>query len=72
LAGTGGAIEASAGLAFAAATTVGLLSVVSVLSSLYPAVTVGLAFVVPGERLGRIQWLAVGLVLVGVAAIAAG
>jgi len=72
IAGAAGSIEASAGLAFALATTVGLLSVVSVLSSLYPAVTVGLAFIVLGERLGRTQWLAVSLVLVGVAAIAAG
>ena len=72
LAMTAGTIEAGSGLAFAAATTVGLLSVVSVLSSLYPAVTVALAFVILGERLGRVQWVAVALVLAGVAAIAAG
>lgn len=72
LSGAAGSVEACAGLAFAAATTVGLLSVVSVLSSLYPAVTVGLAYVVLGERLGRVQWVAVALVLAGVAAIAAG
>lgn len=72
LASSAGAVEASAGLAFAAATTVGLLSVVAVLSSLYPAITLGLAFVVLGERLGGIQWVAVVLLLAGVAAIAAG
>ena len=72
LAGSAGAVEASAGLAFAAATTVGLLSVVSVLSSLYPAVTLCLAFVVLGERLGGVQWVAVTLLLAGVGAIAAG
>jgi drug/metabolite transporter (DMT)-like permease len=72
LAGAAGLTEATAGLAFAAATTVGLLSVVSVLSSLYPAVTIALAYVVLGERLGPVQRVAVALVLAGVGAIAYG
>lgn len=70
-AGTG-LVESAAGVSFAAATTIGLLSVVSVLASLYPVVTIGLAFVVLRERLGPAQWTAVILVLSGVVAITMG
>jgi drug/metabolite transporter (DMT)-like permease len=57
---------------YAAATTTGLLSVVAVLGSLYPAVTVVLARLVHHERLRRVQDLGIALTLAGVALIAAG
>jgi drug/metabolite transporter (DMT)-like permease len=38
-----------------------LLSIVAVITSLYPASTVGLAFVVDGERMSRTQVLGLGL-----------
>jgi drug/metabolite transporter (DMT)-like permease len=69
LAGSAGVIEAFASLAFAVATTRGLLSIVAVLAALYPVGTVALAHVVLHERLGRFQWVGVGLVLAGVVAI---
>jgi drug/metabolite transporter (DMT)-like permease len=49
----------------------GLLSVVAVLSSLYPAATVVLARVVLGERLRPAQLAGLGLGLAGVTMIAA-
>lgn len=57
---------------YAAATVRGLLSVVAVLGSLYPAVTVVLARVIHHERLSRVQDLGVAAALVGVVLIAAG
>ena len=48
-----GVLDVSANAMFAIATHHGLLALVSVLSSLYPAVTAILAAVVHGERLGR-------------------
>ena len=56
----------------AASSTHGLLSVVSVLASLYPVVTVILAHVILHERLTRAQKAGVAVALVGVAAIAGG
>jgi drug/metabolite transporter (DMT)-like permease len=57
---------------FALATTEGLLSVVSVVGSLYPAVTVVLARVVLSERVARSQEIGVVITLAGVVAISAG
>ena len=51
---------------FAVATTVGLLSIVSVLSSLYPVVTVLLARLVLDERLNRAQGFGIMLAFAGV------
>jgi drug/metabolite transporter (DMT)-like permease len=59
-------------LLFAAASTSGLVSVTSVLASLYPIVTVVLARLVLGERVARSQEAGVGLTLAGVALISAG
>lgn len=62
-----------AGLAcFALATTSGLLSLVSVLSALFPIVTVILARVVLDERVRPIQGIGIGLAMTGVVLIAAG
>jgi drug/metabolite transporter (DMT)-like permease len=57
---------------YAAATTEGLLSLVSVLSSLYPVVTVLLARAILGERVRPVQEAGIVTALVGVALIAAG
>jgi uncharacterized membrane protein len=59
-------------VAFATATTTGLLSVVSVIATLAPVVTVSLAVVVLGERLASRQRLGVATALVGVVLLAAG
>lgn len=58
-------------VAYSFATQEGLLSVVSVLGSLFPVVTVALALVVLKERLGRIQRVGVAATLVGVVLISA-
>jgi drug/metabolite transporter (DMT)-like permease len=56
---------------YAVATTEGLLSVVVVLSSLYPVVTIALARVYLNERLQRLQQVGVAATLCGAVAIAA-
>jgi len=66
-----GLIDTTANVAFATAATLGLLSLVAVLSSLYPVVTVGLAHLGQGERLAAGQWLGVALALTGVVLITA-
>ena len=53
-------------LRYSAATREGDLSVVSVLGSLFPVITVGLAFALLGERLGRLQGVGVVAALAGV------
>ena len=67
-----GVLDLAANGLFAVATTEGLLSVVAVLGSLYPAVTVILARFVLAERVSRTQQIGVGLTLAGVVAISAG
>ena len=57
---------------FAAASSSGLVSITSVLASLYPIVTVVLARIVLNERVARSQEAGVALTLVGVALISAG
>lgn len=57
---------------FAVASTKGVLPVIAVGGSMYPAFTIALAHGVLGERLARIQWAGVVLALLGVALIAAG
>jgi drug/metabolite transporter (DMT)-like permease len=64
--------DVGANLAFGLASTRGLVSVVAVLGSLYPVVTVLLARLVHGERLGTAQTVGVAGALGGVAMIAAG
>jgi drug/metabolite transporter (DMT)-like permease len=67
-----GVLDAAANALFALATTLGLLSVVTVLGSLYPVVTVLLARAVLGERVGAAQRAGVVAALGGVVLIAAG
>lgn len=64
--------DVGANLAFGLASTRGLVSVVGVLGSLYPVVTVLLALGLLGERLGRTQTAGVVGALGGVVLIAAG
>src|SRR6266536_2081771 len=59
-------------LLFAAASTSGLVSITSVLASLYPIVTVVLARLVLKERVARSQEAGIALTLAGVALISAG
>ena len=59
-------------LLYAAASTSGLVSVTSVLASLYPIVTVVLARIVLSERVARSQEAGIGLTLAGVVLISAG
>jgi drug/metabolite transporter (DMT)-like permease len=67
-----GAGDAAANGAFAWSSTLGLLSVTSVLGSLYPVATLMLARVVLGERLTRLQGYGVALAMVGIALLATG
>ncbi|HEY7598857.1 MAG TPA: EamA family transporter, partial [Candidatus Limnocylindrales bacterium] len=64
--------DVAANLTFGLASTRGLVSVIAVLGSLYPVVTVLLARLVHGERLGAAQSMGVAGALGGVALIAAG
>ena len=59
-------------LLFAAASTSGLVSITSVLASLYPIITVVLARLVLKERVARSQEAGIVLTLAGVALISAG
>ena len=67
-----GLFDTAGNVFFAAASQHGLVSVVSVLASLYPIVTVLLARVTLGERLQRTQEAGVVVTLAGVALISAG
>src|SRR4051794_2601180 len=67
-----GVLDTGANGLFALASTKGLVSVVSVLASLYPIVTVVLARVVLHERLQAIQRIGAVAALAGVALISAG
>jgi len=59
-------------LLYAASASSGLVSITSVLASLYPIVTVVLARIVLSERVARLQEAGIGLTLAGVALISAG
>ena len=67
-----GALDIAANAMFGIAATQDLVSLVSVLASLYPITTVGLAAVVLGERPHRTAQVGVVLALCGVALIAGG
>lgn len=64
-----GALDMTANVLYVAASHRGALSIVAVLTSLYPAGTVALAATVLKERLVRTQWLGVAAAFGGVACI---
>ena len=67
-----GFFDVAANFLFALASTQGLLPLVAVGGSTYPAFTIALAHVLLGERLARPQRAGVVLALAGVVAVAAG
>lgn len=67
-----GIVDAFASLAYAMASTMGLLSLVSVVAALYPAVTALLSTVLLGERPQLSQYIGIILALSGVVLISAG
>ena len=67
-----GLADTSGNVLFAAAASQGLVSVVSVLASLYPVVTVVLARLYLRERVTRVQEAAAAAVLAGVVLVSAG
>jgi drug/metabolite transporter (DMT)-like permease len=69
---TAGLLDAVCNTAFLLALRTGLLAVVSVLASLYPAATVLMARLVLGERTGRVQRVGLALAAVSVTLIAGG
>jgi drug/metabolite transporter (DMT)-like permease len=66
-----GLLSAGSTFLFAEATTRGLISVVAVIVSVYPVTTIGLAWLVLGERVAWTQRLGAAVALAGVALIAA-
>lgn len=67
-----GLFDTGANLLYGASSRHGLISVVSVLGTLYPVVLVVLAYFVLHERISRLQLVGVALALTGVALISAG
>jgi drug/metabolite transporter (DMT)-like permease len=67
-----GLIDTSANVLVAAATTYGAAGIVAVLSSLYPIVTMVLAWIVVGERLGATKRAGGVVAVAGAAFVAAG
>lgn len=67
-----GLLDVAANGLFVAAGARGLLSIVAVLGSLYPVVTVMLAHLVHGERITRVQICGVTVARAGVALVSAG
>jgi drug/metabolite transporter (DMT)-like permease len=67
-----GVFDTGANLLYGASARHGLISVVSVLGSLYPVVLVGLGRFVLKERIARVQLAGVAVALAGVALISAG
>jgi len=65
-----GVLDMAANVLYVLASRVGMLAIVAVLTSLYPASTVFLARLVLGERLGRLQWVGVACAVAGVVLIA--
>ena len=64
-------LDTAANVAYNLGITVSLTAVVSVISSLFSAVTVLLAWVFLRERLARWQWAGVGAILVGILLVSA-
>ena len=65
-----GALDMAANVLYVVATRSGLLAVVAVITSLYPATTVLLARVFLHERLAPLQWAGAACAVAGVVLIA--
>jgi len=72
LAVASGTLAAASQVAYLTATREGLLTIVSVVASMYPASTVVLATVVDGERIHRIQAIGLTMAVAALALVAAG
>jgi len=66
-----GLLDMSSNILYVLAAHNSLLAIVAVLTSLYPAMTVFLAWLVMHERLTRVQWIGVVVALAGIGLIAA-
>jgi drug/metabolite transporter (DMT)-like permease len=66
-----GLLDSVAAFSYTAATTIGMLSLVAVISALYPVVSIILAAMIFKERLRRSQIVAVTLIILGVLLISA-
>jgi drug/metabolite transporter (DMT)-like permease len=66
-----GVLDMLANVLFVLALRTGMLAIVAILSSLYPAATVALAATLHRERLSAPQWAGVAFALTGIALIAA-
>jgi drug/metabolite transporter (DMT)-like permease len=67
-----GVFDTCSNVFVATATTYGAVGIVAVLSSLYPVVTIVLAWLVLGERLGAAKRIGGAVALAGAALVAAG
>jgi drug/metabolite transporter (DMT)-like permease len=67
-----GALDMGANVSYVFATREGMLALVAVVTSLYPAATVFLARILLNERLAAIQWTGAGFAAAGVVLIARG
>jgi drug/metabolite transporter (DMT)-like permease len=65
-------MDMAGNLLYGLASQRGEVSIISVLASLYPLVTVALAMVVLRERVSRAQLVGVGLTFAGIGLISAG
>jgi len=72
LAFVAGALAVTANICYLLATRQGLLSLVAVITALYPASTVALATLIDGERMSRSQVAGLGLVVVALGMVTAG